>query len=329
MEEKEEDQQSLKQKIRATIRRLGRQTLTERAGSLHYLPHLLDDFNQHITIDERRSDIRFLATVGDLTSKRPLNSIKFSRSQSEKNIPFLTSSNLTGFQQPLRTEGDVGTELKAISARLARLRQKWTTAGGGSKDTGVKKRQPEIVMTSGISSSSSQLDIPDNFFANKQKRFRKRRPKVQTISTPSPIKHELEEEEASVETDTGRLDESKPDRGRDEKRLNKTTETESDVSNPPPPILPPTTVPITSKSIERLDFSQLSDIDKKPEAVEGDWSEVSVLEKSHSTAAKITVVKTATKSVYPDWLTLLPLEDTTTSSRLLDLNCYRPKKGLL
>jgi hypothetical protein len=75
----------------------------------------------------------------------------------------------------------------------------------------------------------------------------------------------------------------------------------------------------------------LSDRDDKPKRREsGAWSEVSILEKSPTTT-KRTQMKTAKtvkiQNIYPDWLTLLPLEDKSTSSRLLDLNFYKNRKG--
>lgn len=85
-------------------------------------------------------------------------------------------------------------------------------------------------------------------------------------------------------------------------------------------------IPITPGSIERLDFSLLSNRDDKPKRPKDGWSEVSILEKTPSTTKTIQKA-TKTLKAYPDWLTLLPLDDSSKSSRLLDLNHYKNKKG--
>lgn len=99
--------------------------------------------------------------------------------------------------------------------------------------------------------------------------------------------------------------------------------------NPQPTIdsLPQLDVLITPGSIEPLDFSQLSDRDDKTKAPVKGWSEISVLEKTSSVTKRTTMKPTKVAIVYPDWLTLLPLEDRATSSRLLDLKYHKNKNG--
>lgn len=201
LEHQIDKQQTLKQQIRATIRRLGRQTLTQRAENLQFLPKLLDDFNQHLSVDERRSDGQFLATICDLTAKRPLQT-KMVRSLSEKNLPQMKIAK-TKLEKAKKIEmqEDLTDELKAISARLATIRQKWTTNGGREEtheeklnepplneyvleDSALNKSKLNEPLSSGISSSNSQLELPENYF-NKHKYYRKKRPKSQASSTSS------------------------------------------------------------------------------------------------------------------------------------------------
>jgi hypothetical protein len=281
-----EEQQTLKRQIRATIRRLSRQALTTRAGSIRYIPFLVDDFNTHLSASERRSDLQFLSTVHNLTTKtRP----RIKRSLSDKNIAPIQQTSIPisvwKAQRSVQTETneDLGNELRAISARLAKIKQKWTV----DNETQVEEKLQSL--SSGISSSNSQSDLPEDF-ANKQKRYRKRRPKTRS---------------QYVQND---------------EEINKTYELEDNIEQPEVDI--PIAIPTTPASIERLDFSLLSDRDEKPKQI--GWSEVSILEKSPPTNK--TVKKTPKTNVYPDWLTLIPLEETSTSSRLLDLKIIKKRQ---
>ncbi|KAI6175933.1 hypothetical protein M3Y97_00744300 [Aphelenchoides bicaudatus] len=276
-----DEQHSLKQQIRATIRRLGRQTLTQRAEKLHFLPRLLDDFNDHLSAKEVQSDGQFLATVRGLTAKRPSN---ITRSLSEKNL---------APTKPLKIKVEDKTKHEVKEA--------------------VNRNYLPI--------------LPTN-----KKRYRKKRPKSQpnSIQYPRSLTQQQEEvvEQFPAETDTRRLAEFEigSENEECEEVVNEDVEQNNNLEpNPTIDLSPPLDALITPGSIERLDFSQLSDRDDKPKMPKG-WSEISVLERSPTSTKRVKIKTPKAPNVYPDWLKLLPLEDKATSSRLLDLNSQRSKK---